>query len=48
MTKEVCVILPALNEEDTIGMVIDEIPMEEIERKGYKVNVMVVNNGSID
>ena len=32
MTKEVCVILPALNEEDTIGMVIDEIPVEEIER----------------
>ena len=48
MTKEVCVILPALNEEDTIGMVIDEIPMEEIERRGYKVNVMVVNNGSTD
>jgi glycosyltransferase involved in cell wall biosynthesis len=48
LTKEVCVILPALNEEDTIGMVIDEIPMEEIERRGYKVNVMVVNNGSTD
>jgi glycosyltransferase involved in cell wall biosynthesis len=48
LTKEVCVILPALNEEDTIGMVIDEIPMEEIERRGYNVNVIVVNNGSTD
>ena len=36
MAKEVCVILPALNEESTIGMVIDEIPVEEMERRGYK------------
>ncbi len=46
--KEVCVILPALNEEGTIGMVIDEIPVKEMEGRGYKVDVMVVNNGSND
>jgi len=48
LTKEVCVVLPALNEERTIGLVIDEIPKEEMERRGYRINVMVVNNGSTD
>ncbi len=48
MAKEVCVILPALNEEATIGMVIDEIPREEIERRGYEVDILVIDNGSID
>jgi dolichol-phosphate mannosyltransferase len=46
--KEVCVILPALNEEGTIGMVIDEIPVKEMRERGYRVHVMVVNNGSTD
>jgi len=48
LAKEVCVILPALNEEATIGMVIDEIPREEIERRGYEVDILVIDNGSID
>ena len=48
MTKEVCVILPALNEEDSIGMVIDEIPVEEMGRRGYKASIIVVDNGSTD
>ena len=26
MVKEVCIVLPALNEEESIGKVIDEIP----------------------
>jgi len=48
LNKEISVILPALNEEGTIGKVIDEIPREEIERKGYEVNIIVVDNGSTD
>jgi len=48
LTKEVCVVLPALNEEGTIGLVIDEVPREDLERKGYKVSVLVVDNGSTD
>ena len=48
MTKEICVILPALNEEDTIGLVIDEIPAKEMEEKGYRTTILVVNNGSTD
>jgi len=48
LTKEVCVILPALNEEGTIGLVIDEIPIGEMEVKGYNTTILVVDNGSTD
>lgn len=46
--KEVCIVLPALNEEEAIGRVIDEIPRGEIERRGYKARIIVVDNGSRD
>ena len=46
--KDVCIILPALNEETTIGKVIDEIPREVMERKGYRVETIVVDNDSTD
>ncbi len=46
--REICVVLPALNEERTIGLVIDEIPVDDIARRGYKTNIMVVDNGSTD
>ena len=48
MSKEICVILPALNEEQTIGKVIDEIPKEEIKARGYSTHIIVVDNGSTD
>ena len=46
--KKVSVVLPALNEEEAIGKVIDEIPVEELESKGYQTEIIVVNNGSTD
>ncbi|HUU63237.1 MAG TPA: glycosyltransferase family 2 protein [Dehalococcoidia bacterium] len=46
--KEVSIIFPALNEEETIGKVIDEVPMEEIQGKGYRAKVIVFDNGSTD
>ena len=46
--KKVCVIFPALNEEETIGKVIDEVPVRQLEESGYKVEVVVVDNGSTD
>ncbi len=46
--KEVCIIIPALNEEDTIAKVIEEIPKEYMEGKGYRVDIIVVDNGSTD
>ena len=41
-------VLPALNEEEAIGKVIDEIPVEELESKGYQTEIIVVDNGSTD
>ena len=46
--KEVCIILPALNEAETIGLVIDEIPKERLREIGYGVEVLVVDNNSTD
>ena len=44
----VTVILPTLNEEETIGEVIDEIPRAILKEKGYQVEVLVVDGNSID
>ncbi len=44
----VCIILPTLNEELTIGKVIDEIPRQALERDGYQVDVLVVDGSSSD
>jgi len=44
----VLVIIPALNEVETIGTVLDEIPYIELQDKGYRVRVLVVDNGSTD
>ena len=46
--KKISIILPALNEEETSGKVIDEIPKAEMEGRGYRVEVWVVDNGSTD
>jgi dolichol-phosphate mannosyltransferase len=46
--KTICVILPTLNEEPTIGKVIDEIPREQLTKEGYRVQVLVVDGDSTD
>lgn len=46
--SEVSIILPTLNEEETIGKVIDEIPRVMLEGKGYQVKVLVVDGNSTD
>lgn len=46
--KDVCIILPALNEEATIGRVIAEIPRQALEERGYRTTIVVVDNGSTD
>ncbi|MFX0206010.1 MAG: glycosyltransferase family 2 protein [Candidatus Hodarchaeota archaeon] len=46
--KSVTVLLPALNEEEGIGEVIDSIPRQEIENNGYKLNIVVVDGHSKD
>jgi dolichol-phosphate mannosyltransferase len=42
------IILPTLNEERTIGKVIDEIPRAILEERGYQVKILVVDGNSTD
>ena len=42
------VVIPALNEECAIGDVLEGIPIARLKRIGYEVEVIVVDNGSID
>lgn len=44
----VSVILPTLNEEATIGKVIDEIHQQALARNGYDVDILVVDGNSPD
>jgi glycosyltransferase involved in cell wall biosynthesis len=46
--KTISIVLPALNEEGTVGQVIDEIPKALLESTGYSVEIIVVDNGSTD
>lgn len=44
----VSVVIPSLNEEDGIGNTIDEVPVEEIQRMGYDVEIIIVDGKSAD
>ena len=46
--KKITVVIPALNEEQAIGSVIKEIPIDELKKMGYEVEIMVIDNGSKD
>jgi dolichol-phosphate hexosyltransferase len=46
--KEVCIIIPTLNEESSIGKVIEEIPKKALEDSGYMVDIVVVDGISTD
>ena len=46
--KTICIVLPALNEEENIGKVIAEIPRARLEERGYIVRILVVDNNSTD
>jgi len=46
--KRVSIILPALDEEEAVGKVIDEIPKKDMEERGYRVEILIVDNGSTD
>lgn len=46
--RNISIILPSLNEELTIGKVIDEIPRQALEGEGYQVEVLVVDSNSSD
>ncbi|UCG10284.1 MAG: glycosyltransferase [Dehalococcoidia bacterium] len=44
----VCIIIPTLNEAEAIGKLIDEIPREAMQQKGYEVEVLVTDGASTD
>ena len=46
--RRVSIVLPALNEERTIGEVIDEIKRADVAARGYEIEVLVVDNGRTD
>jgi len=46
--KKITVVIPALNEEQGIGLVLKEIPVGMLRNMGYETEVMVIDNGSKD
>jgi len=46
--KLVSVVLPVLNEEKGIAKTIKEIPVDKLEKMGYKCEIIVVDGGSTD
>jgi glycosyltransferase involved in cell wall biosynthesis len=46
--KIVSIIIPTLNEEKGVAKVIDEIPRKELERMGYKHEILIVDGASTD
>jgi len=46
--KKITVIIPALNEQLSIGKVIKDIPKEKLKHLGYKTEIIVIDNNSDD
>jgi glycosyltransferase involved in cell wall biosynthesis len=46
--KKITIVIPALNEEEGIGLVLKEIPFGQLMSMGYETEVLVVDNGSTD
>src|SRR5438067_7458589 len=46
--KKITIIIPALNEEQGIGLVLSEIPVGVLKDMGFETEVMVIDNGSED
>ena len=45
---KISVVLPALNEADSVASTIKSVPVEELRRRGYETEVIVVDNASED
>lgn len=48
MTPRLSIVIPAMNEEEGIGDVIDEIPLKALEEMGYPAEIVVVDGESVD
>jgi glycosyltransferase involved in cell wall biosynthesis len=48
VVKKISFVIPTLNEERGICLTIQSIPQIELKKKGYTVEVLVVDGGSTD
>jgi len=46
--KKVSIVIPALNEEESIAGTIGSIPLALLKKSGYRTEVIIVDNGSTD
>ncbi len=46
--KTISIVIPALNERDGIAKTIEAVPRSQLEKMGYEVQILVVDNGSAD
>jgi len=46
--KKITVVIPALNEEKGIGLVLKEIPIDKLKKMGYETEILVIDNDSED
>lgn len=46
--RKILIILPAFNEEEAIGRVIDEIPQQALGKRGFDIRILVVDGNSTD
>jgi Glycosyltransferases involved in cell wall biogenesis len=46
--KKISIVIPALNEEQGIGLVLREIPITALHQMGYETEILVIDNGSTD
>ena len=46
--KKISIVIPALNEEEGIGHVVNEIPVAKLKKMGYEVEILVIDNDSDD
>jgi glycosyltransferase involved in cell wall biosynthesis len=47
-TKNLTIVIPALNEEKAIGSVVKNIPIDTLKKIGYSTTVLIIDNGSTD
>lgn len=47
-SSKISIVIPALNEEEGIGLVINQVPVEQLNNAGYDVEIIVVDNASTD
>ena len=46
MKRKISIVIPALNERDGIGKTIEAVPKGELEKMGYGIQILVVDNNS--